>query len=244
MMGALALTFAACEDGPSKVPVQTNPQGPVLEAGSVEAIAAGPLTTGTLDITDEMTSVLIATVESVDTVLSDATVSFGFDYASKSDFSDAISLDVTMEGNNGYVEAADLQAAHIALFGKSTDAKIVYYRIPLYVELNGVNYRWGGVDYYCAEGTYSETLPASAVTEPQYLCTPGGYNGWSQTASSWVPLRESDSTYRGAILASGEFKLTDGDTWDDDKTWGLGDEGGTLSQPGNGNIPVAEDGLQ
>lgn len=356
-MGALAFTFAACEDGPSEVPVQSNPQGPVLEAGSVVTVAAGPITTGSLNITDATGQVEIATVQSVDSVLSDATVSFGFDYASKSDFSDAIEIPVTMDGTTAYVNSDDLETAHIALFGKSPKAQTVYYRIPVYVEQNGVDYRWGGIDYYCAEGSYSETIPVTLVIEdayyllggattwtlseataykfdhsdanvyddpvftytvdvpddqcywkiapqsaidndswdnvigvatdgdtslegilvdenanagrfpeagtykitinmeemtysmklytaPMYLCTPGGYNGWNQTASSWVPLRESDGTYQGAIMASSEFKLTDGNTWDDDKTWGLGDGEGSLSQPGTGNIPVPEDGLQ
>ena len=35
MLGALAVGFTACEDAPADAPIQTNPQGPVLETSAV-----------------------------------------------------------------------------------------------------------------------------------------------------------------------------------------------------------------
>lgn len=71
------------------------------------------------------------------------------------------------------------------------------------------------------------------ITYPVYLCTPGNANGWSQNASNWIPYVEDQGCNLGAIILDGGFKFTDGDTWDNDKTYGMGDAEGQLAQPGS-----------
>ena len=80
------------------------------------------------------------------------------------------------------------------------------------------------------------------MIRPEYLCTPGGYNSWNQNASSWLNYYDYKGYFCGAVLESDGFKLTDGNSWADNKTWGLGDAEGTLVQPG-ANIPVPAPGL-
>ena len=46
MLGALAVGFTACEDAPADAPIQTNPQGPVLETSAVALTPDALLTSG------------------------------------------------------------------------------------------------------------------------------------------------------------------------------------------------------
>jgi len=95
-----------------------------------------------------------------------------------------------------------------------------------------------------------ETMEYSIVrfTRPEYLCTPNKANGWNQMNSNWMRYIETDkgNYFYGAVVINpgdGGFKLTDGNTWDNDKTWGYG---GTVGQLGLGapdNIPVDATGL-
>lgn len=184
MLGAMALTFAACEDGPSVVPPQSNPQGPVLEAGNIAVVAAGPMTSGKVDLANYETSNLeIAQVQSVDTLLENEVIRFGFEYSSKEDFSNAIEIPVVMNGNSGSVAGDDLMTAHIALFGKSPSEKTVYYRIPVYVTRNNVEYRWGGTDFYAIQGSYIETIPVTTIIEDAYYFL-GNATTWDLAAAS------------------------------------------------------------
>lgn len=181
----MALTFAACEDGPSVVPPQSNPQGPVLETGNIATVAAGPMATGKVDLANYETKTLeAAKVQSVvDTLISADAVSFGFEYSSKADFSNAIEIPVTMNGTSAYVNGDELMTAHVALFGKSPSAKTVYYRMPVYLTRDNVEYRWGGSEYYGVQGSYEETIPVTVVIEDAYYFL-GNATTWDLGAAS------------------------------------------------------------
>ncbi len=227
LMGAMALGFVACEDGPSEVPVQSNPQGPVFESGNVVAVQAGPITSGSLDLANYETSSLeIATVQSIDSIVGEVTPKFGFEYAKTADFSDAIDIPVTMNGNTGYVSGDDLMTAHIALFGKSPSAQTVYYRIPFYIEKDGVDYRWGAQDYYVANGTYQETIPVTTVIEDAYYLL-GDATTWDLTQATAFKFDHSSSnvyddpvfTYKVAIPSDNCYWKIAPQSAIDDNSW-------------------------
>lgn len=122
-----------------------------------------------------------------------------------------------------------------ALYGPATDGDTAF---------EGMLFEGGGSGEILEGGKYIYTINMEEmsytivpVKYPEYLCTPGGSNGWNQLASNWLPYVESHESNMGAAVLDGDFKLTDGNTWADDKTWGLGSEAGLLSQPG-GNIPA------
>lgn len=86
------------------------------------------------------------------------------------------------------------------------------------------------------------TYKIEPITYPEYLCTPGDSNSWQHGASNWIPFVEGKGANVGAAVLHGEFKLTDGESWADDKTYGSGDEAGKLYQPG-ANLNSGGEGL-
>lgn len=74
-----------------------------------------------------------------------------------------------------------------------------------------------------------------------YLYTPGGANGWSQTASQLLTTTDYE-TYFGFILADGEFKLSTQPNWDG-VSYGNGGDGILSSDGGAGNLSASETGL-
>lgn len=194
LMGAMALGFVACEDGPSEVPVQTNPQGPVFETGNVAAAQAGPLTSGNLDLANyEASNIEIAKVQSISEEVGEVSVSFGFEYASSEDFNDAIEIPVVMNGTTGSISGDALLTAHIAKFGKSPAPKTVYYRIPMYVTKDNVEYRWGGSNYYVANSSYQETIPVTTIIEDAYYII-GGMNNWNFAEAANFKFEHSNAS--------------------------------------------------
>ena len=55
------------------------------------------------------------------------------------------------------VNAVDWNDAHIALFGKSPKEKTAYWRVPVYINLDGTSYRYNSTTYYAASGSVKET---------------------------------------------------------------------------------------
>lgn len=366
LLGALTLAaFSACDEAPAVPPMQSNPQEPVLTTGDIAAQVQGVLSTPAtvIDLQQYVDNSLINVVEqqSVKNLPEGAQVKYYMELSPSADFGGQVeTLDIEfIDSNIGYVDAQRWSNAQIAIFGKNPEkVRDVYYRIPVYVQLDGTEYRYESDTYYVGSGmlkvrcidtgfmiypeyyllgnattwdlneasafkfrhsdadpyddpvfTYivevgadcywkiasSHTLEtadwstvygpaddgdenlvgklfeggqAGKIAEagkylftinmetldytiepfnrPEYLCTPGNSNGWKQTASNWMHYFESNdaSYFYGALVLDGIFKLTDGDTWDNDKTWGLdANKGeGFLAQPGD-NIPVPQKGL-
>lgn len=73
------------------------------------------------------------------------------------------------------------------------------------------------------------------------LYTPGGANGWNQSASDLL-YTSNYVDYEGFIHASGEFKFTSAPDWNH-TNYGYASDGKLSTDGGAGNIPVAADGL-
>ena len=162
LLGALAMAFSACDDGPETAPTQANPQLPVLEGSNVNGAAAGVLATPdeTIALENYKTepSVQVLSVTEVTDLPAGAKMSYEFELG-KNEGSDPLeTMPVTMsEDGNGYVDANSWSAAHVLLFGKSPKVKDAFYRIAAYATVNGIKYRVGGPDYYVAQGAVKET---------------------------------------------------------------------------------------
>ena len=244
LMGALALAFAACDETtPTVPPIQSNPQGPVLETSNVYGEVEGPIAQGVLNLENYRENPLIELykLDSIVGIPANTVTSLQLEISNTDTFNNARTIDTDCDSTTYSVDAFALNDAHTAIFGKSSKERDVYYRILGFVTSNGTSFRIGGTDHYIASGTYKGQAFEMGIVE--YLCTPGDANGWSQSASSWLRYNEGKEYNCGALLASGKLKFTDGDSWDDDKTWG--DDGtvsGLLAQPGE-NIDVASSGL-
>lgn len=87
-----------------------------------------------------------------------------------------------------------------------------------------------------------EDLTYSFDLAIECLYTPGGSNGWSQTASQ-ILVTNDYSNYFGFAHLNGEFKFTSAPDWNH-INYGLGEEEGKLSTDGGaGNINAGADGL-
>lgn len=162
LLGALAMAFSACDDGPETAPTQANPQLPVLEGSNVNGAAAGVLATPdeTIALENYKTepSVQVLSVTEVTDLPAGAKMSYEFELGKNEGFDPLETMPVTMsEDGNGYVDANSWSAAHVLLFGKSPKVKDAFYRIAAYATVNGIKYRVGGPDYYVAQGAVKET---------------------------------------------------------------------------------------
>ena len=357
LLSAMALAgFAACDDAPAVPPMQSNPQEPVLAVGDITSTKSQFLQNppSVVDLQNYVDNELITvvTLDNTKNLPAGAEVKYYFELSSTADFADVHTLPVEFIGSNeGVIDAQRWNDAQTAMFGKNPEkVRTTYYRIPVYLNLDGTEYRYDSPDYFVAEGSLQvrcidtgfviypsyylignfnnwdlatmqkfshtdadvyddpvfttlvevpadcywkiannlafeqqswddayywgpatdgdenlvgkltnpckagkiaeagkylftinmETLDYSIVpfNRPEYLCTPGESNNWNQGASNWMYYVETDkgSYFYGAVVISKMFKMTDGASWDDDKTWGKNTEG-TLKQPGD-NITV------
>lgn len=244
MMGIAAIAMASCDEpAPSVPPVQTNPQGPVFETSNVFGAIEGPIAQGAINLEDYREHPLIEVykLDSIQNVPANATTAIQLQISNSETFDNSRILDTELENNVYSVDVNALNDAHTGIFGKSSKEREVYYRLLGYVTTNGTSYRIGGLDYYLASGTYKGQCFEMGIIE--YLCTPGGANGWNQNASSWLKYSEGKEYNCGVVRAADGLKFTNGDSWDDDKTWGDdGSNSGLLAQPGD-NVPVGAPGL-
>lgn len=359
LLSALALaSFTACDEAPAEPPMQSNPEEPVLAVGDITTTPSAILsTTEVISLQNYVDDPLIPvlTLDQTKNLPSGSDVKYYFQLSPNADFSGNVqTLDIEfIDSNEGFIDATRWHEAQVAMFGKNPEkARETYFRIPVYVTLDGTEYRYESPDYYVAKGKFDvkcidtgfviypsyyligdfcgwdlskmvqlkhsdadvyddpifsivvevsancywkvannlafeqqswdgayywgpaedgdENLVGKLVNpcmagkiveagkykftfnmesmdytiepfnRPEYLCTPGGSNGWSQPASQYLYYTEKDGAgfFYGLIAVDGGFKFTDGNSWDNDKTWGAGEGEGTLTQPGSDiNLP-------
>lgn len=187
-MGAMALAFAACdESAPSVPPIQSNPQGPVLVDADVNGAPAGILTAGqvvNLQDHEDGTSLEVFS-QTTDSLPAGWLPTYKLELGNDKDFVKSVVLDVTMEGKTGYVDVAELNEAHVALFGKKPEVKTVYYRVEAFASNGGTDYRIGGWDTYFGEGSFQEICrDMGIVIEDSYYLVSG--------LCDWTPANAKD----------------------------------------------------
>lgn len=194
LLGALAMAFSACDDGPETAPIQANPQLPVLEGSNVTAEAAGVLAasgeTVTLENYKNEPAVQVLTVTEVTDLPEGAVMSYEFELGKNDAFDPMETMPISMsEDGNGYVNAESWSAAHVLLFGKSPKVKDAFYRIAAYATIDGVKYRIGGPDYYVAQGTVQETcMDQGFVIQDTYYLISDLCN-WALTPEAIAPYQ-------------------------------------------------------
>ncbi len=178
LLGMLGMLASSCVDEIEPAKPQENPQEPILEVGNVSSSAAGVLSSqGILNLDNYTTpdaKIEIMHLGETKDLPAGASVSYQIQLAKTDDFANAITLIATAgttedTKNNFYVNAEDWNKAHISLFGKSPKEKTVYYRVPVYVDVDGSNYRLGGTDFYAVSGSLTETcMDSGFVIEDNY----------------------------------------------------------------------------
>ena len=202
LLGALAMAASSCEDAPEPAPMQSNPQEPVLAAGDIKGEVAGALASTSVLALEDSKGKDIEMFRFTETkdVPAGGEVFCKMQLSNTEDFTRVETLSVNMLDGVAYVSAEEWNTAHIALFGKSPKAKTAYYRVPVYIALNGTDYRYDSESYYAATGTVKETcMDAGFVIYDNYY--------FLGNATTW----ELDD----ANMASFAFSHSDADVYDD-----------------------------
>ena len=193
--GALVTVgMVACDDKLPVAPPQANEQGPVLEGfeGATASLQVSNIELPTSVASDDDQTLKLYSVSSGTSGLAQESLWGEFEISNSSDFAESILL--TQVGDEvGTVSLANLCEAHLQLFGKSPDAKDVYYRVLLYANVDGNNYRIGSYDYYGASGTYAETYDPGFVIEDTYYII--GIDSWDPGSEVAMSHAEGVSPY-------------------------------------------------
>lgn len=188
LMGAMALAFAACDETtPSVPPIQSNPQGQILVNADVNGAASGILTGGkVVNLEDHKANSLLEVFkQSTDSLPAGWIPTYKLELGNDQDFTKTQIVNVVMDGKTGYVDVAELNEAHVALFGKKPDVRTVYYRVEAFASNGGTDYRIGSADTYFGTGSYEEIcLDMGIVIEDSYYL----YSG----LCDWKPAQAKD----------------------------------------------------
>lgn len=167
LFGVLGFMMAACDkaDIPASVP-QENPQEPTLAVGDIKVQKAGPLSATTPlnlnDYVDDLEAQIpVLTLTEAVNVPEGADISIEMIMSNNDSFAKTYTLypqyGTTPETSKTlYVSAEDWNNAHVYVVGKNPKEQTVYYRMPLYVNVDGSDYRYGSTDYYIEQGTVQE----------------------------------------------------------------------------------------
>lgn len=210
LLGALGMMAAtSCEEKIDPAIPQSNPQEPILTTGDVVSEATGALTSAAvLNLEDyRAEGATIPVMKLVDTkdLPEGATVSYKLQLSDTEDFKRNVTLATTETEVDGVetfaASAQEWNDAHVYLFGKSPKVKTVYYRVPVYVNLDGSDYRLQSTDYFAAQGTIQETCMDNGFTisDAYYFMS---------DATAWAL---GDATVMDAF----KFEHSDADVYDD-----------------------------
>jgi hypothetical protein len=162
LLGALGMMAASCDDAPAEATPQSNAQEPILAVGDITSATSGALASNAVlaleDYNTVDATVPVMQLVSTNNLPAGATVSYKLELSDSESFARSVVLDASTAVDGQYsVDAASWNSAHVYLFGKSPKVKTAYYRVPVYVNLDGSDYRYQAVDFYAAQGTIQET---------------------------------------------------------------------------------------
>lgn len=211
MLGLLGMMSASCDDAPEAPKPQENPQEPIFAVGDITSATDGVLASATvLDLESyrEKSGIPVMKAPETKNLPEGAVVSYKVQLCAAQDFSGKImTLDTKVADDGAYtVDPFEWDAAHVALFGKSPKVKTAYYRVPVYVVLDGSNYRYDSDSYYAASGTIEETcMDQGFVIENAYYFI-GNLTDWA-LATTYPFVHQSDKDVYDDPVFVATFKV-------------------------------------
>lgn len=225
LLGALGVLATSCAEDITPAPPQQNPQEPIVASDDVVSQKDGVLSAATPTVTLEDyradgSMIPVMKLVSTENLPEGAAISYNFDLSASSDFDREVTLTTTPgEANEDgsvvyYVDAQQWNDAHLYLFGKSPKVKTAYYRIPVYVNLDGSNYRLNSTDYYAAEGTIEETCMDSGfvIEDHYYFLSDATTWSFAEAASAEFAHSADVSVYDDPVFTF-TFKATGTTYW-------------------------------
>lgn len=214
--------ISACEDEAEKVTISSSPVAPALSSPGA----------------DGMEFVKADAANTIDYAWSeadfgfDASVTYNVEIALTSTFDGSAAI-VTSQELTGSAVIADVNAVLLSWELPINESATISSRIVATVSDN--------VDPIYSEVSTFAVTPYETLIDYPLLYVPGAYQGWAPDADDAVNLYSYNfnTVYEGIVYfdAAGEFKITDGPSWDVN----YGGTAGTLEQNG-GNLSVAAAG--
>lgn len=191
LTAVLGLFAASCDDAPETAKPQENEPQPAITTGDVTVNPTIPATVD-LEAAKEAGYINILTLGDTENLPEGSVTSYEFELSATENFEKVRTLPVDFSKGVGCVYAADWNAAHNAMFGRSLKPKKAYWRIPVYITVGGTKYRLGGTDYYAASGSVEETCfdTGFRVEEAYYLLSNG--TTWDMAQAGNFKFNHSD----------------------------------------------------
>ena len=182
-LGALGLLAVGCDSDIEPAKPQENPQEPIMTAGDVISEAEGPIKESAspeyvLNLNDyntEATGVIpVVTIGEAKNLPAGASIGYELELSDTETFARSVKVEVlgnlsSETPDTYYVATKEWNDAHLYLFGKSPKEKTIYYRMPVFVNLDGSNYRYESTEYYAFNGSLKEICVDSGfVIEDAY----------------------------------------------------------------------------
>ena len=185
LLGVFGLTVCSCQESIEPAPPQHNEQLPVVTIDDIQSQKAGVLaSSATLELENyraDGSMIPVMELISIKDLPAGSEVEYKLELSSTETFDKVVTLTTVAgtaneDGSAVYsVDAASWNDAHLSLFGKSPKVKTVYYRVPMYLDVDGSDYRIGPTesldpaDYFVASGTLAETcMDSGFVIEDAY----------------------------------------------------------------------------
>lgn len=240
--------LTACDDTSDLGTMQKNEQPVAVPADGVTVQALTPATGTSINLNDLATEAQIPLVKmEFNSLFAEGTTGAGtVEMASINDFSDAHSMPLRFAEDTGYITAADLENAFLAVFGETGDAQNAYVRYRLYIaEGSQLNVIYSdpakGVVWWPASEFNITPLPVETPAQNYYYAT-GDANNWG-FGSNWLQEDADAGQWVGYVGLEGSFKITSTNGWER-PYWGLGAGEGLLGEGDEyPNIPVETPGL-
>ncbi len=196
LLGALAMGAVSCDEAPETPPMQSNPQETILAEGDVAGEAAGVLASESvlaLESAKTDPEIEVFKFTKIEDLPEGAVATCELEISNTEEFGRIETLPVTMSGEGvATVNAVDWNDAHIALFGKSPKEKTAYWRVPVYINLDGTSYRYNSTTYYAASGSVKETcMDAGFVIYDAYYML-GNATTWDLAQAADFRFEHSD----------------------------------------------------
>lgn len=204
-MGALAASFAACDEpAPSVPPVQSNPQEPILDINAVEGTAVGAFADGsTINLADAAPYIDIFTADYTDTIPAGATLQFSCEVSNTEDFATYYQVPIEFEDHTAKAQAKGIDNAVVAFYGDSQTTRDLYYRVIPYVNIDGTNFRMGK-DYLVSGQIAAVPTNWDSYVSPNFYML-GDATSWSLAdCKDYAFTKQGDVYVYNLVMAEGK----------------------------------------
>lgn len=225
LLGAVGLLTASCAETIEPAMPQSNPQEEILKNVTVTSAKDGAIASdAVIQLTDYKTTGKVPVMKLIDAtnLVGGVTVSYKIEISPNADFSESRILDTTPGTTPEtkdifYADVFDWNDAHISFFGRNPKKdQTVYYRVPVYLDLDGANFRYDSFSYYAATGTIKEMCIDSGfeIEESYYLLSDA--TSWQLDNAGEMAQFKFDHSDMGVYddpVFTISFKVTKPDTY-------------------------------